>query len=93
VVDAAVLQALGPTGRLVNVGRGDLVDTEALIDALETGEIFGAGLDVLEGEPAVPERLAALPNVVLTPHIGAATWGARARGARIAEEEVLAALA
>jgi len=93
VVDAAVLKALGPTGRLVNVGRGDLVDTSALIDALENGDIYGAGLDVLEGEPAVPERLAALPNVVLTPHIGAATWGARARGARIAEEEVLAALA
>ena len=86
------LRALGPTGRLVNVGRGDLVDTEALIEALEQGEIYGAGLDVLEGEPAVPPRLAARPDVVLSPHIGAATWGARARGARIAEDEVLAAL-
>jgi hydroxypyruvate reductase len=93
MVGAAELRALGPTGRLVNVGRGDLMDTEALIAALEKGEIFGAGLDVLEGEPAVPPRLAALTNVVLTPHIGGATWGARARGARIAEEEVLAALA
>jgi lactate dehydrogenase-like 2-hydroxyacid dehydrogenase len=92
VIGAEELRALGPTGRLVNVGRGDLVDTEALVTALEAGTIYGAGLDVLEGEPAVPQRLAEQPNVVLTPHIGAATWGARARGARIAEDEVLAAL-
>jgi phosphoglycerate dehydrogenase-like enzyme len=92
MVGAAELRALGPTGRLVNVGRGDLVDTEALIAALEKGEVFGAGLDVLEGEPAVPRRLAELPNVVLTPHIGGATWGARMRAARIAEEEVVEAL-
>ncbi|SFK84896.1 NAD(P)-dependent oxidoreductase [Falsiroseomonas stagni] len=92
VVGREELRALGPTGRLVNVGRGDLVDTDALIAALEAGEIFGAGLDVLEGEPAVPQRLAEQPNLVITPHIGAATWGARARGARIAEDEVLASL-
>jgi lactate dehydrogenase-like 2-hydroxyacid dehydrogenase len=92
VVGREELRALGPTGRLVNVGRGDLVDTDALIAALEAGEIFGAGLDVLEGEPAVPQRLADQPNLVITPHIGAATWGARARGARIAEDEVLASL-
>jgi len=92
VVGRQELRALGPNGRLVNVGRGDLVDTDALIEALERGEIYGAGLDVLEGEPAVLPRLASRPDVVLTPHIGAATWGARARGARIAEEEVLAAI-
>jgi hypothetical protein len=72
VCGAAELMALGPTGRLVNVGR-DLVDTETLIVVLEKGGLFGAGLDVLEGEPAVPKRLAELPNVVLTPHIGGAT--------------------
>jgi lactate dehydrogenase-like 2-hydroxyacid dehydrogenase len=92
VVGREELRALGPAGRLVNVGRGDLVDTDALIAALEAGEIFGAGLDVLEGEPSVPQRLADQPNLVITPHIGAATWGARARGARIAEDEVLASL-
>ena len=92
VVGREELRALGPTGRLVNVGRGDLVDTDALVEALEAGEIFGAGLDVLEGEPDVPPRLAAQPNLVITPHIGAATWGARSRGARIAEDEVLASL-
>jgi lactate dehydrogenase-like 2-hydroxyacid dehydrogenase len=92
VVGAPELQALGSQGRLVNVGRGELVDTQALVVALETGVIAAAGLDVVEGEPVVPARLAALPNVVLTPHIGAQTWGARARAAAIAEAEVLAAL-
>jgi hydroxypyruvate reductase len=92
VVGADVLAALGPKGRLVNVGRGSLVHTDALIVALERGVIAGAALDVLEGEPVVPARLAALPNVVLTPHIGAQTWGQRARGAEIAEAEVLAYL-
>ncbi len=92
VVDTEVLAALGPKGRLVNVGRGSLVDTEALIVALEHNSIAGAALDVLEGEPQVPDRLAALPNVILTPHIGAQTWGQRDRGAEIAEAEVLAYL-
>jgi lactate dehydrogenase-like 2-hydroxyacid dehydrogenase len=92
VIGAAELAALGPKGRLVNVGRGDLVDTEALIRGLEAGTIAGAALDVLEDEPRVPSRLAALSNVILTPHIGAQTWGQRARGAQIAEDEVLAFL-
>jgi phosphoglycerate dehydrogenase-like enzyme len=93
VIDAQVLAALGTKGRLVNVGRGNLVDTGALITALETGVIAGAALDVIESEPHVPARLAALPNVILTPHIGAQTWGQRARAAHIAETEVLAYLA
>ena len=89
VIDREVLAALGPRGRLVNVGRGSLVDTEALINALEQGRIAGAALDVLESEPQVPPRLAALPNVILTPHIGAQTWGQRARGAAVAQDEIL----
>ncbi len=93
VIDATVLHALGPKGRLINVGRGNLVDTDALILALEAGAIAGAALDVIDGEPKVPARLAALPNVILTPHIGAQTWGQRARAAQIAEAEVLAYLA
>lgn len=91
-IGATELAALGPGGRLVNVGRGDVVDTEALIDALERKVIAGAALDVVEGEPKIPARLAELKNVVLTPHMGGATYGARARGARIAETEVLAFL-
>lgn len=92
IVGKRELEALGPLGRLVNVGRGDLVDTDALIEALEKNTIAGAALDVLEGEPRVPERLAKLRNVILTPHIGGATFGARSRGAQIAEDEVMAYL-
>lgn len=72
-VNAAVLKALGPSGYLVNIGRGAVIDQPALIAALKDGTIAGAGLDVLEGEPKVPPELAALPNVVLTPHIAAMT--------------------
>ncbi|WP_049730953.1 NAD(P)-dependent oxidoreductase [Rhizobium ecuadorense] len=92
IIGAEELAALGPKGRLVNVGRGTLVDTNALIEALENGTIAGAALDVVDTEPAIPERLAALQNVVLTPHIGGQTWGQRARGAKIAEDEVIAFL-
>jgi lactate dehydrogenase-like 2-hydroxyacid dehydrogenase len=74
LVDAAVLEALGRDGILVNIGRGTVVDEAALIDALANGRLAGAGLDVFEHEPDVPEPLRALPNVVLQPHNGGATW-------------------
>jgi lactate dehydrogenase-like 2-hydroxyacid dehydrogenase len=73
LIDAEVLAALGPQGIVVNVARGSVIDEAALIDALERGTIAGAGLDVFENEPEVPERLRALPHVVLTPHVGSAT--------------------
>ena len=70
LVDAAVLRALGPEGFLVNIARGSVVDTGALIEALEQERIAGAGLDVVEGEPDdIPARLIRLDNVILTPHI------------------------
>jgi lactate dehydrogenase-like 2-hydroxyacid dehydrogenase len=69
IVDAAVLKALGPRGYLVNIARGSVVDTAALIDALRGEHIAGAGLDVYEAEPDVPQELMALSNVVLTPHV------------------------
>lgn len=69
-VDRKVLAALGPQGHVVNIARGSAIDEQALIEALETGVIAGAGLDVFADEPNVPERLKALENVVLTPHIG-----------------------
>jgi len=71
LVNAGVLAALGPKGYLVNIGRGTVVDTAALIDALQAKRIAGAGLDVVEGEPGVPPRLPELlqfENVVITPH-------------------------
>lgn len=73
LIDGAVLRALGAKGILVNVARGSVVDQEALVDALEGGVIGGAALDVFADEPNVPERLIAMPQVVLTPHIGSAT--------------------
>ncbi|HKX43128.1 MAG TPA: 2-hydroxyacid dehydrogenase [Burkholderiaceae bacterium] len=73
LIGASVFEALGPRGYVVNVARGSVIDEAALTDALERGVIAGAGLDVFEDEPRVPARLKALPNVVLTPHIGSAT--------------------
>jgi hydroxypyruvate reductase len=73
LIDAAVMDELGPGGILVNVARGSVVDEAALVDALESGRLGGAALDVFENEPQVPERLRRLPHVVLTPHIGSAT--------------------
>jgi lactate dehydrogenase-like 2-hydroxyacid dehydrogenase len=69
LVDGAVLDALGPDGYLVNIGRGTVVDTNALIAALTTGRLGGAALDVVEGEPHAPPMLATLPNVIMTPHM------------------------
>jgi len=73
LINAEVLAALGPEGILVNVARGSVVDEAALIDALERKVIAGAGLDVFQNEPHVPEALRAVPHVVLAPHIGSAT--------------------
>ncbi len=70
LINADVLTALGPKGHLVNVGRGTLVDTEALVDALQSKRIAGAALDVIEGEPNIPPQLLQLDNVTLTPHCG-----------------------
>ena len=69
LIDATVLRALGPSGYLVNISRGSLVDEDALVTALVAGEIAGAGLDVFEGEPAVSAALRNAPNTVFTPHI------------------------
>ncbi len=73
LIDADVLRALGPEGYLINVARGSVVDEAALIEALRSGTIAGAGLDVFENEPHVPEALRTLDNVVVVPHIGSAT--------------------
>lgn len=83
VVDAQVLDALGPEGVVVNVARGSVVDEAALIAALREGRIAGAGLDVFENEPRIDTAFAAFPNVVLTPHQGSATLQARQAMGRI----------
>ncbi|MDZ4017515.1 2-hydroxyacid dehydrogenase [Pseudomonas sichuanensis] len=69
LVDAQVLEALGAEGYLVNIARASVVDTQALVAALQQGAIAGAALDVFDDEPAVPDALKALANTVLTPHV------------------------
>jgi hydroxypyruvate reductase len=73
LVDRAVLEALGPEGVLINIARGTVVDEAALVDVLADGRLGGAGLDVFDAEPHVPERLFGLPNVVVQPHQAGAT--------------------
>ena len=89
MVNAAVLEALGPQGIVVNVARGSLIDEDALIDALKSGKILSAGLDVFAKEPHVPEALTALDHVVLLPHVGSASLHTRAAmGALMADNLV-----
>lgn len=73
LVDAGALAAMKPSGILVNTARGAVVDEAALVEALRSGVIAGAALDVFEHEPSVPHELLELENVVLTPHIASAT--------------------
>jgi lactate dehydrogenase-like 2-hydroxyacid dehydrogenase len=88
LIDARVLDALGPQGMLVNVARGSLVDQGALIEALQDGRLAGAALDVFDDEPHVDPRLFELDNVLLTPHIGSATVETRAAMAQLMLENL-----
>lgn len=73
IVNREVLEALGPDGIVVNIGRGSVIDEAALIAALRDGTILGAGLDVFEDEPRVPAELIAMDQVVLLPHVASAS--------------------
>lgn len=90
LVDADVLHAMKPTAILVNTARGPVVDETALVAALKSGEIAGAGLDVYEDEPSLAPGLAELPNTVLLPHVGSATVAVRSEMARLCAENAVA---
>ena len=77
LVNAEVLEALGPDGIFINVARGSVVDEEALIEALQSRKIFSAGLDVFAQEPHVPKALIDMDHVVLLPHVGSGTHHTR----------------
>lgn len=77
IVNARVLEALGPDGMLINISRAPNVDEEALLDALEAGRLGGAALDVFEGEPRLNPRFLKAPNVVLQPHHASGTHDTR----------------
>jgi hydroxypyruvate reductase len=78
LVSRAALEALGPTGVVVNISRGSVIDEAAMVELLQAGKLGGAGLDVFADEPRVPEALFAMDNVVLAPHVGSATHATRA---------------
>jgi len=88
-IGAAELRLMKPTATLINIARGGIVDDAALADALREKRIAAAGLDVFEGEPQVHPGLLAVPNVVLTPHIGSATMATRLAMANLAADNLI----
>jgi glyoxylate reductase len=92
LIDREALARMKQTAVLVNTARGPLVDSSALAEALGEGLIGAAGLDVIEGEPRVPECLLQAPRLVLTPHIGSATYRARDAMAELVAHNVIAVL-
>jgi glyoxylate reductase len=88
LIDAAAIAKMKRGSFIINTARGPIVDEDALCDALQSGHLAGAGLDVYEFEPAVNPRLLGMPNVVLAPHIGSATFETRSAMARIAATDV-----
>ncbi len=93
LVNAQVLAALGKDGILINIARGSVVDEAALVLALESGQIRGAGLDVFENEPHVPEALIQSDRTVLLPHVGSGTFETRGAMARLVVDNLAAHLA
>lgn len=93
LIDAEALARMPRHAHLINIARGDIVDEAALIAALQEGRIAGAGLDVFENEPEVPDALKALENAVLLPHMGTSTLEVRESMGRVAVENLRAALA
>jgi lactate dehydrogenase-like 2-hydroxyacid dehydrogenase len=90
MIDAQVLEALGPDGILINMSRGSVVDESALIKALQQKTILSAGLDVFAREPEVPAELIAMDHVVLFPHLGSASVATRGKMDQLVVDNLLA---
>ena len=89
LVNAQRLGKMKKTAYIINTSRGEIIDEEALYNALKEGRLAGAALDVFEKEPATGNRLATLPNVICTPHIGAQTREAQALAANVIAEKII----
>lgn len=89
LINAQTIRKMKPLAYLINTARGQIVEEDALVEALTEGYIAGAALDVFEDEPKIHPELLKLDNVVLTPHIASATWEARLQMARMAAENVV----
>ncbi|MEP3422860.1 MAG: 2-hydroxyacid dehydrogenase [Erythrobacter sp.] len=92
MIDGAMLDALGESGALVNVSRGSVVDETALIAALKSGRLAGAGLDVFDPEPTSSDRWKDVPNILLTPHQGGSTYETLFKQAQLAQDNIEAFL-
>ena len=93
MIGASALERMKPTANLVNIARGQIVDTDALFEALSTGQIRSAGLDVIDPEPiAADHPIVALPNCTVIPHLGSATERTRIAMADLAEANLVAGL-
>lgn len=89
IVNKQVLEALGPEGMVINVSRGSVIDEDAMIEALQSGKLGSAGLDVFVKEPHIPDALKAMENVVLLPHVGSATHETRAAMGKLTVDNLI----
>jgi len=89
LINAKKLSTMKKTANIINTSRGGVIDEEALYDALKNGNLGGAALDVFEKEPATGSKLATLPNIILTPHIGAQTKEAQSLAANVIAEKII----
>ena len=89
LINTEKLATMKKTAKIINTSRGGVIDEEALYDALKKGNLGGAALDVFETEPAIGNKLATLPNVICTPHIGAQTKEAQSLAANIIAEKII----
>lgn len=90
IVNREIIDAIDPQGFLVNVGRGSVVDNDALVQALHEKRLAGAALDVVDGEPEIPEAVLRAPNLIITPHVGSSALVSRMAGVQHAQENLLA---